>query len=54
VSAWNFCIAEEKGVGPCSPSGGSCYSSLRMARKRLLEDGGSPDAVNRLLEPEGS
>lgn len=52
VSAWNFCIAEEKGVDLLTECG-SCYSSLRMARKRLLEDGEARDAVNRLLEPEG-
>lgn len=52
VSAWNFSIAEEMGVDLVTECG-SCYSSLRTARKKLLEDSARRDAVNRLLEPAG-
>lgn len=52
VSAWNFSIAEELGVDLVTECG-SCYSSLRLARKKLLEDGEKRDAVNRLLKPAG-
>jgi heterodisulfide reductase subunit B len=52
VSAWNLCIAEEKGVDLLTECG-SCYSSLRMAGKRLREDETARESVNRLLEPEG-
>jgi heterodisulfide reductase subunit B len=52
VSAWNFSIAEEKGVDLITQCG-SCYSSLRIARKKLLEDGEKREAVNRLLGKVG-
>ncbi len=52
VSAWNFSIAEELGV-PMLTECGSCYSSLRMARKRLLEDDRRREAVERLLATAG-
>ncbi len=52
VSAWNFSIAEELGVDLITECG-SCYSSLRIARKKLLEDRERRDRVNRLLEPAG-
>lgn len=52
VSAWNFSIAEEKGVELVTECG-SCYSSLRIARKKLLEDGEKREAVDRLLGKAG-
>jgi heterodisulfide reductase subunit B len=52
VSAWNFSIAEELGV-PILTECGSCYSSLRMARRRLLEDPGRKAEVDRLLARAG-
>jgi len=52
VSAWNFSIAEERGVELVTECG-SCYSSLRIARKKLLEDGEKRDAVNGLLARAG-
>ena len=52
VSAWNFSIAEELGVDLVTECG-SCYSSLRLARKKLLEDAEKREAVNRLLGPAG-
>lgn len=52
VSAWNFSIAEEMGVDLVTECG-SCYSSLRIARKKLLEDAEKREAVNRLLKPAG-
>lgn len=52
VSAWNFSIAEDMGVDLITECG-SCYSSLRMARKRLLEDDGEREKVNRLLGTVG-
>jgi heterodisulfide reductase subunit B2 len=52
VSAWNFSIAEELGV-PMLTECGSCYSSLRLARRRLLEDPGRREAVDRLLAKAG-
>jgi heterodisulfide reductase subunit B len=52
VSAWNFSIAEESGVDLITQCG-SCYSSLRIARKKLLEDGEKREAVNGLLGKVG-
>lgn len=52
VSAWNFSIAEEKGVEMLTQCG-SCYSSLRIARKKLLEDAEKREAVDRLLAKVG-
>lgn len=52
VSAWNFSIAEEKGVEILTECG-SCYSSLRLARKKLLEDEEKREAVDRLLAKAG-
>ncbi len=52
VSAWNFSLAEEKGVELVTQCG-SCYSSLRTARKRLLEDAEIREAVDRLLAKAG-
>jgi heterodisulfide reductase subunit B len=52
VSAWNFSIAEEKGVEIVTQCG-SCYSSLRIARRKLLEDGEKREAVDRLLAKAG-
>ncbi len=52
VSAWNLSIAEEMGVDLVTECG-SCYSSLRMARKRLLEDQSAREKVNELLVKTG-
>lgn len=52
VSAWNFSIAEELGVEMVTECG-SCYSSLRIARKRLLEDDEMRGRVDLLLARGG-
>jgi len=52
VSAWNFSIAEEKGVDLLTECG-SCYSSLRIARSKLMENVETKERVNKLLEPTG-
>jgi heterodisulfide reductase subunit B len=52
VSAWNFSIAEERGVEIVTECG-SCYSSLRIARRKLLEDPEKRKAVDRLLAKAG-
>ncbi|NOQ23147.1 MAG: heterodisulfide reductase [Candidatus Aegiribacteria sp.] len=52
ISAWNFCIAEEAEVDLVTECG-SCYSSLRIARSKLLESEEKREQVNRLLEPTG-
>ncbi len=52
VNAWNLSIAEEKGVDPIVECG-SCYSSLRMGRAKLLQDEEKKKQVNELLEPAG-
>ncbi len=52
ISAWNFSIAEEKGVDLITECG-SCYSSLRIARSKLLESEEKRKQVNKLLKPTG-
>jgi len=52
VSAWNLSIAEEKGVDSVVQCG-SCYSSLRMAREKLLKDEERKRVVNDLLKGAG-
>lgn len=52
MSAWNFSIAEELGVELVTQCG-SCYSSLRIARRKLLEERDKRERVNRLLEKAG-
>ncbi|MEW6375630.1 MAG: CoB--CoM heterodisulfide reductase iron-sulfur subunit B family protein [Thermodesulfobacteriota bacterium] len=52
VSAWNLSIAEEKEVNSLVQCG-SCYSSLRMAREKLLKDEGKKKRVNELLQKAG-
>ena len=52
VNAWNLAIAEEKGVTPVTQCG-SCYSSLRMGRARLLKDEDKRKRVNELLKGSG-
>ena len=52
VNAWNLAIAEEKGVTPVTQCG-SCYSSLRMGRDRLLKDEKKRKRVNELLKGSG-
>ncbi len=52
VSAWNLSIAEEKGIDSMIQCG-SCYSSLRMAREKLLKDEEKRGRVNDLLEGAG-
>lgn len=52
VSVWNLSIAEEKGVDLITECG-SCYSSLRIARSKLLESEDKRDQVNKLLESTG-
>ncbi|MBS3920067.1 MAG: CoB--CoM heterodisulfide reductase iron-sulfur subunit B family protein [Deltaproteobacteria bacterium] len=48
ISSWNLSIAEEKGVDVVVQCG-SCYSSLRMARAKLLKDEEKRERVNELL-----
>ena len=52
VSAWNLSIAEEKGVDSLTQCG-TCYSSLRMARQKLLKDPEKRKRVNELLSGAG-
>jgi len=48
ISAWNLSIAEEKGVDLIVECG-SCYSSLRVGRDKLLRDKEKKKQVNELL-----
>lgn len=48
ISAWNLAIAEEKGVDFITECG-SCYSSLRLGRDKLLGDEEKKKQVNELL-----
>jgi heterodisulfide reductase subunit B len=52
VSAWNLSVAEEKGLDAIVQCG-SCYSSLRLARAKLLHDGEKRKIVNELLKGAG-
>lgn len=52
ISAWNLSIAEEKGVTLLAQCG-SCYSSLRLGRARLLRDKEKHGKVNALLRVAG-
>ena len=52
VNAWNLAIAEENGVDPIVECG-SCYSSLRMGRDKLLQDEEKKKKVNELLKIAG-
>jgi len=52
VSAWNFSIAEEKGVDFIVECG-SCYSSLRLAKDKLEKDHERKEKVNEMLEGAG-
>lgn len=52
VNAWNLAIAEEKGVDPIVECG-SCYSSLRLGRAKLLQDEEKRKKVNELLKIAG-
>ena len=48
MNAWNLSIAEELKV-PLVTQCGSCYSSLRMGRAKLLNDEAKRSRVNELL-----
>ena len=48
INAWNLSIAEEKGVNPIVECG-SCYSSLKLGRDKILEDEKKGKRVNELL-----
>jgi heterodisulfide reductase subunit B len=48
INAWNLSIAEEKEVNPIVECG-SCYSSLRLGRAKLLQDEEKRKRVNELL-----
>lgn len=48
VTAWNLSIAEERGVDIVAQCG-SCYSSLRLGRAKLLEDEEKRQRANELL-----
>jgi heterodisulfide reductase subunit B len=52
VSAWNLSVAEGKGLDAVVQCG-SCYSSLRLARAKLLHDGEKRKIVNELLKGAG-
>lgn len=52
VNAWNFAIAEEKGVDVVSQCG-SCYSSLRLGRHTICESEERKAQVNALLSKAG-
>ncbi len=52
LNAWNLSIAEEKEVTLLAPCG-SCYSSLRLGRARLLKDEEKHRRVNALLRVAG-
>jgi heterodisulfide reductase subunit B len=52
VSAWNLSVAEEKGLDAIVQCG-SCYSSLRLARAKLLHDEERKKIVNELLKGAG-
>jgi len=52
INAWNLSIAEEKGVNPIVECG-SCYSSLRLGRAKLLQDEEKRKRVNELLRIAG-
>lgn len=52
ITAWNLAIAEETGVDPLAECG-SCYSSLRMGRDKLLKNEEKRKKVNELLASTG-
>ncbi len=52
INAWNLAICEEKGVDPLTECG-SCYSSLRIGRERLLKDEEKRKRINELLKKAG-
>jgi len=52
VNAWNLSIADEKGVDQLVQCG-SCYSSLKEGRARLLHDDEMRDMVEELLKIAG-
>jgi len=52
ITAWNLAIAEEQGVDLVAECG-SCYSSLRIGRDKLLRDGEKREQVNELLKAAG-
>jgi len=52
VSAWNLSIAEAKGVNSLVQCGG-CYSTLRLAREKLIKDEEKKERVNDLLKIAG-
>ena len=52
VNAWNYAIAEEKGVDLVAQCG-SCYSSLKLGRHHILESEETLARVNTLLEKGG-
>ena len=52
ITAWNLAIAEEQGVDLVAECG-SCYSSLRLGRDKLLRDGKKREQVNELLKTAG-
>lgn len=52
VNAWNYAIAEEKGVSMVAQCG-TCYSSLKTGRHHILESEETHARVNALLEKGG-
>jgi len=52
ITAWNLAIAEETGVDLVAECG-SCYSSLKLGRDKLLGDGQKREQVNELLKTAG-
>ncbi len=48
TNAWNYAIAEEKGIDLITQCG-SCYSSMKLGRATLLEKEGTKDRINKLL-----
>jgi heterodisulfide reductase subunit B len=49
INAWNLSIAEDHGVDLMAECG-SCYSSLRIGRDKLLRDEEKKDKANELLK----